>query len=221
MIKMNMQQVSRGTTQDNLSLDKLLTFDFQMSASSYAAAEIADILSAYDDLIQNNTRRIAILEEMARSLYREWFVDFRFPGTSRCHGRIRVGLVPEGWEEKLARSRREYESLKRGHGLQTINYVDITSVATGRVERIDSLPFPSAPSRARRIVRNGDTVWSTVGPNREAIASSWIPTVAYRIHRLRCDQTPDGAMLNLYHTVTTENSAEYLTNHAKGTHTPR
>jgi type I restriction enzyme, S subunit len=41
---------------------------------------IASILSAYDDLIENNTRRIAILEEMAQAIYREWFVDFRFPG---------------------------------------------------------------------------------------------------------------------------------------------
>ncbi len=41
---------------------------------------IASILSAYDDLIENNTRRIAILEEMARRIYEQWFVRFRFPG---------------------------------------------------------------------------------------------------------------------------------------------
>jgi type I restriction enzyme S subunit len=61
--------------------------------------KIAAILSAYDDLIENNTRRIKILEEMAQSLYREWFVHFRFPG----HEGVRLveselGLVPEGWE---------------------------------------------------------------------------------------------------------------------------
>lgn len=59
---------------------------------------IASILSAYDDLIENNTRRIAILEEMARRIYEEWFVRFRFPG----HENVRMveselGLVPEGW----------------------------------------------------------------------------------------------------------------------------
>ena len=65
---------------------------------------IADILSAYDDLIENNTRRIAILEEMARRIYEEWIVRFRFPG----HEKVRMveselGLVPEGWEvETLA-----------------------------------------------------------------------------------------------------------------------
>ena len=63
--------------------------------------KIAGILSAYDDLIENNTRRIEILEEMARSIYREWFVTFRFPG----HEQVQMvdselGLIPEGWEVK-------------------------------------------------------------------------------------------------------------------------
>ncbi|MEE4013468.1 restriction endonuclease subunit S [Roseibium sp. FZY0029] len=58
-------------------------------------SEIADILSAYDDLIENNRRRIALLEEAARLLYREWFVHFRFPGHE--HVPITDGL-PEGWD---------------------------------------------------------------------------------------------------------------------------
>jgi len=62
---------------------------------------IASILSAYDDLIENNQRRIKILEEMARSLYREWFVHFRFPGHEN-HPRVPspLGEIPKGWEVK-------------------------------------------------------------------------------------------------------------------------
>ncbi len=61
--------------------------------------KIAAILSAYDELIENNLRRIKILEEMAQNLYREWFVKFRFPG----HEQARfvdspLGMIPEGWE---------------------------------------------------------------------------------------------------------------------------
>ena len=55
---------------------------------------IADILSAYDDLIENNRRRMALLEEAARQVYQEWFVRLRFPGHE--HTRI-VDGVPEGW----------------------------------------------------------------------------------------------------------------------------
>ena len=58
---------------------------------------IVEVLSAYDDLIENNRRRIALLEEAARLLYREWFVHFRFPGHE--HVKITDGL-PEGWERR-------------------------------------------------------------------------------------------------------------------------
>jgi type I restriction enzyme, S subunit len=63
--------------------------------------KIAAILSAYNDLIENNTRRIAILEEMAHSLYREWFVQFRFPGYEKKRMvESALGMIPEGWEVK-------------------------------------------------------------------------------------------------------------------------
>lgn len=71
--------------------------------------KIASILSAFDDLIENNTRRIEILEEMARRIYREWFVHFRYPGheennPSTGSGQRLVdselGKIPEGWEVK-------------------------------------------------------------------------------------------------------------------------
>lgn len=62
---------------------------------------IAGILAAYDELIENNQRRIGVLEEMARRLYREWFVHFRFPG----HETVKMieselGQIPAGWEVK-------------------------------------------------------------------------------------------------------------------------
>lgn len=61
--------------------------------------KIAGILSAYDDLIENNLRRIKILEQMAQSLYREWFVHFRFPGhESATFKDSELGRIPEGWE---------------------------------------------------------------------------------------------------------------------------
>ncbi len=59
---------------------------------------IASVVSAYDDLIENNTRRIVILEEMARRLYEEWFVHFRFPGHEEVDfTETELGAVPMGW----------------------------------------------------------------------------------------------------------------------------
>lgn len=64
-----------------------------------AQRHIADILSAYDDLIENSQRRVKILEAIARGLYREWFVHFRFPGHEN-HSRVAsaLGEIPQGWE---------------------------------------------------------------------------------------------------------------------------
>jgi type I restriction enzyme S subunit len=100
ILKLQMQSVSRGTTQDNLSLDKLLTFDFRVPPLP-VQRHIAGILSAYDELMENSQRRIRILEAMARTLYREWFVHFRFPGHEKA-SRIAspLGDIPQGWEVK-------------------------------------------------------------------------------------------------------------------------
>lgn len=90
--------VTRGATQDNLSLDKLLSFSIP-TPPLQEQKRIARILSAYDDLIENNQQRIKILEEMARSLYREWFVNFRFPGHEKVPlADSPLGPIPKGWE---------------------------------------------------------------------------------------------------------------------------
>jgi type I restriction enzyme S subunit len=99
-MKSRIKSVSRGATQDNLSLDKLLSFDLLVPPLPLQR-RIGDILSAYDDLIDNNTRRIKILEDMAQMLYREWFLNFRFPG----HEKVRMveselGPIPDGWAVK-------------------------------------------------------------------------------------------------------------------------
>jgi len=65
--------------------------------SNLEEREISETLGAYDDLIENNRRRIQLLEESARLLYKEWFVHLRFPGHE--HVKITDG-VPEGWETK-------------------------------------------------------------------------------------------------------------------------
>lgn len=78
ILKTRMQNISRGATQDNLSVDKLLSFALPCPDVN-AQRRIADIVSAYDVLIENNARRIAVLEEVGCALYREWFVEFRAP----------------------------------------------------------------------------------------------------------------------------------------------
>lgn len=92
--KVYMQQISKGTTQDNLSLEKLRRIKFYVP-SYETQQKIAHILSRYDEAIENNNKRIKLLEQMAQNLYKEWFVRFRFPGYENSE--FENG-IPVGWK---------------------------------------------------------------------------------------------------------------------------
>jgi type I restriction enzyme, S subunit len=96
IIQRELQMVSQGATQDNLSQEKLLSFGI-VCPPVEVQRQVAEVLSTYDDLIATNQRRIALLEDAARRLYREWFVHLRFPGHESVP--VKDG-VPEGWEQK-------------------------------------------------------------------------------------------------------------------------
>lgn len=86
-----------GVSVPHISGAQIKGFEFRLPPADQQR-RIASILSAYDDLIENNTRRIAILEEMARRIYEEWFVRFRFPGHENVQMvESELGLVPDGW----------------------------------------------------------------------------------------------------------------------------
>ena len=95
MLKKRFKQFTQGTAQDNLSQGKLLSLKFPIPSVAEQRL-IASILSAHDNLIENNRRRIQLLEQAARLLYKEWFVHLRFPGHE--HTRIIDGM-PVGWEK--------------------------------------------------------------------------------------------------------------------------
>ena len=90
------QGIGGQAAQPNINLTVLKRFDLPLPDLRTQDA-IVEVLSAYDDLIENSRRRIALLEEAARLLYREWFVHFRFPGHE--HVKIIDG-IPEGWERR-------------------------------------------------------------------------------------------------------------------------
>ncbi|MDO8941359.1 MAG: restriction endonuclease subunit S [Methylicorpusculum sp.] len=95
MLKRKYKAFTQGAAQDNLSQEKLLSIKFPVPDIT-TQQNIAAVLATYDDLIENNKRRIELLEESSRQLYKEWFVRFRFPGHE--HVKIIDG-VPEGWEK--------------------------------------------------------------------------------------------------------------------------
>jgi type I restriction enzyme, S subunit len=177
---------------------------------------IVSILSAYDDLIETNRRRIAMLEETARLLYCEWFVHFRFPGHE--HVPLTDGL-PEGWERRTLGDVVEtnQESYRAKELPDEIDYIDISSVAQGRVVSKTRMPASDAPGRARRKVRDGDVIWSNVRPNLRAYALILDPddldVVSTGFTVLSASSIP---FTWLYIFVTTDGFVGHLINHATG-----
>ncbi len=87
-----------GSTVEHMRLEDIPSLEFNVPPLP-VQRRIAGILSAYDELIENSQRRIKILESMARALYREWFVHFRFPGhESAPRVPSPLGEIPQGWE---------------------------------------------------------------------------------------------------------------------------
>ena len=124
--------------------------------------KIAAILSAYDDLIENNLRRIKILEEMAQNLYREWFVKFRFPGHQ--HARFTdspLGRIPEGWEVVNMP-----EAVQVRPNLPVPKHEQVAFVPMGSLSEtsmlIGDIEYRPKASGAR--FQNGDTLFARITP---------------------------------------------------------
>jgi len=212
--------VSNGATVHHLNVQDIRNLPLPPLPPLDEQRRIASILSAYDDLIENNTRRIAILEEMARRIYEEWFVHFRFPG----HERVRMvdselGSLPAGWRwvklKEVAHVNRK--SIKRDREPEQIVYVDISSVATGSINKKEAMAYEAAPGRARRIVADGDVIWACVRPNRKSFSLVLDPEpnliVSTGFAVLSAVAVP---WTFLHQAVTTDDFVAYLTNHAKG-----
>jgi type I restriction enzyme, S subunit len=95
-----LRNFSSGSAQPQIPITDLRAVTISLP-DIHSQRSIAEILSAYDNLIENNTRRIKILEQIAQMLYREWFVDFRFPGCEKVKMvESELAPIPQGWEIK-------------------------------------------------------------------------------------------------------------------------
>ena len=127
------KQISQGTAQDNLSWEKLSTIKFPAPPLKIQC-RIAEVLSRYDSLIENYQKQIKLLEEAAQRLYKEWFVDLRFPGYEKT--KIVDGL-PEGWS--FIRIKDRYKTVLGGTPSRFINSYwggDISWINSGEINKL-------------------------------------------------------------------------------------
>ena len=177
------KSVSTGATVAHLNVRDIRDLPLPELPPLETQRKIAAILSAYDDLIENNLRRIKILEEMAQRQYREWFVNFRFPG----HEKVRLvdsllGRIPEGWEVKdileladvtygFAFKSKQFNT--EGHGMPVVRIRDVLAGVSGT----DSTE--KCGSRYR--VKNGDIL---VGMDGDFHLGFWVGGNANLVQRV-------------------------------------
>lgn len=149
---------------------------------------IAAVLGALDDKIELNRKTSQTLEQVARALFNSWFVRFD-PVHAKVAGRTPdgmdsataalftdsledsdYGMVPQGWMPTPVRDLVKINSwtLSSRDPIDRIEYIEISEVELGRVKNVQSYERGSEPGRARRRLRHGDTVISTVRPDRGA-----------------------------------------------------
>jgi len=217
--KEELQKCTIGSSQSAFTIVLLKSMEIELPPLT-TQLRIASILSAYDELIENNQRRIRILEDMACSLYREWFVHFRYPGLESAPlTDSPLGQIPQGWEVKklsdIAVVNRVQINAKNAP--DELHYIDIASVSPGQIDYVTTYAFADAPGRARRVVQHGDVLWSCVRPNRRSHAlvmhpeTNTIASTGFAV--LTAKAVP---FTFLYFATTTDDFVGYLTNNASG-----
>ncbi|MGO9258815.1 MAG: restriction endonuclease subunit S [Bryobacteraceae bacterium] len=222
-----LKNLSSGAAIVNISQSNLRGLDIPLPSTA-AQRQVADILSAYDDLIENNRRRMALLEKAARLLYEEWFVRLRFPG----HERARlVGRVPEGWERaplvSLCVDRYGIQTGPFGSQLHQSDYSeDGVPVVMPKnlidfriaLEGIAHIPEATAAKLARHRVRPGDTLYGRRGDiGRRAFVSALQAGWMCGTGCLRIRPNPDKVRPRfLFDALGSPETAGTIANRAKG-----
>ena len=171
-----------GATVDRIPLVKFPDFQVELPPMD-VQNRIADILSAYDDLIENNQKQIKLLEEAAQRLYKEWFVDLRFPGYENMP--ITDG-VPQGWKKVSLGELIEYE-IGGGWGedqptekcdlpAYVIRGTDLYDVTHGNAKSIP-YRFHAKSNLDSRKLQDGDIVFEVSGGSKnEGVARTALIT---------------------------------------------
>jgi len=164
-----------GSTVEHMRLEDIPCLEINLPPLP-EQRRIAGILSAYDELIENSQRRIKILETMARALYREWFVNFRFPG----HEKVKrvpspLGEIPMGWEVKSLESLMA-DHIGGGWGKETEedDYTEPawvirgTDIPDARSSQVANVPhrFHTASNLRTRRLQTGDIVFEVSGGSK-------------------------------------------------------
>lgn len=155
------KQLDSGTTSGRENVSKSSFSNITLKAPSLPTQKkIASVLSVYDNLIENNNKRIKILEQMAENLYKEWFIRFRFPGHETTP--IENG-IPKGWKYKRADEVIDFNPTIKTDDQKSFTIIPMEALSTSSMV-IDSNSFVIQNAISGRRSQNGDTLLAKITP---------------------------------------------------------
>ncbi|MFO7030450.1 hypothetical protein B9T07_10505 [Limnospira fusiformis CCALA 023] len=222
--------ISVGSTMPSINTEILKSLPI-VYCSLEEQKQIAAVLTCLDRSISNLRRQNETLEAIAQTLFKHWFVDFEFPNADgkpykSSGGEMRsseLGEIPVGWRVGTLGDvvKINAESISKDYQYKEIEYVDISSVGVGVLEGTTSYQLKQSPSRARRLVKHGDVIWSGVRPNRKSYLCISHPPKNLVVSTGFVTLTPDLIPSSyLYSWVTTDFFVNYLTLNASGSAYP-
>ncbi len=188
-------------------------------------SRIASVLSAYDDLIENNEKRIKALEEMASRLYTEWFVKFKSPGNEKVQmvdSGTEFGMIPEGWEVKIfgdvvnvqygytasAEENNDYPKYLRGMDINKRSFIDWKDVPNCKISEQDFKKYK---------IRKGDVfIIRMADPGKIGICEREVNAV-FASYLMRLSIKKDVTPYYLYYFVTSERYQGFVLGASGGT----
>ena len=182
---------ANGATVAHVNVPTIRDLKIQLP-SLEVQTRIAEIITAYDDLIENNQNQIKLLEEAAQRLYKEWFVDLRFPGHETTP--ITDG-IPEGWKRE-----RLVDIVKVQYGYAFDGSLFNANGNGTPIVRIRNIPngttadYTTEDADAQYVVHNGDIL---VGMDGEFHINSWSGPDAYLVQRT-CSFRPNNSNMKGY-----------------------
>jgi type I restriction enzyme S subunit len=220
-----------AASQASITLDAIRNYDFCFPQLKHQR-RIAAILSAYDDLNENNRRRIQLLEEMARRIYEEWFVHFRFPGHDNARMiESKFGLIPENWELVTLSSLIDIDKgvSYNGVGLTPDGkpMVNLKNINAGGGFRRDATKPYSGIYKSRHVVKPGDIVLANTDLTQagNVVGSPAIVPeitgedilISHHIFAIRLKQLPKIWKFFLYNLFLLDRFKGFAKGHASGT----
>ena len=218
--ELNLNRYAGGSAQPLLTQTVLRQVPTSMPPLS-TQRKIAAVLSAYDNLIENNTRRIKIVGDLAAAIYREWFVEFRFPGPGGVEMRkSELGLIPQGWEiEQLGDIIENIkEKVKPGEHLEPLPYVPIDCIPRRSIALTEYKPSNEARSSLIAFKRN-DILFGAMRSYFHKVIFAPFDGITRQTCFVLRSKNPNNYPFDLF-TMFQDSTVKYSSNHSTGSTIP-